>query len=431
MPPCPPQQGRTRTAILPHSVGEHGYQKEMELTWQEIMSITELQGLDVPNDSSYDPTLYNTVPPMMPANAYGLGQTIVDSQIPGCSQNISLYDRHYPEVMPASCQRLGANAMPSMEAPFGPSSYTGMLLSSTNNQPGSSIMGHFTNKNMSLTGLLNDPAIEHLNMMEIGTHDALPNNQPCKSQEDLESDSGLSLNYSDAESMEMEGIDHGRMRQEYVEMYPLDYHTQQHQQYHLLPSMPNIQIGHVYSFPTSEVTQGFVSQPSSCHTPFGKVKQPSHMDITCSRDERRAISLKIPFGTDKIINLPVDDFNELVSKYQLTESQLALIRDIRRRGKNKVAAQNCRKRKLENIIHLEKDLEQLRHEREQLVRERNEFNNALCIMKQKLNSLYQEVFQMLRNEEGQPYSPEEYSIQQTTDGSVFLVPQNKKESTDG
>lgn len=38
MPPCPPQQNRNRLSQLP--VGELG---EMELTWQEIMSITELQ----------------------------------------------------------------------------------------------------------------------------------------------------------------------------------------------------------------------------------------------------------------------------------------------------------------------------------------------------------------------------------------------------
>lgn len=38
MPPCPPQQNRNRLSQLP--VGELN---EMELTWQEIMSITELQ----------------------------------------------------------------------------------------------------------------------------------------------------------------------------------------------------------------------------------------------------------------------------------------------------------------------------------------------------------------------------------------------------
>ena len=37
-----------------------------------------------------------------------------------------------------------------------------------------------------------------------------------------------------------------------------------------------------------------------------------------------------------IVNLPMDEFNDLLSKRELTEEQLNLCRDIRRRGKNKV-----------------------------------------------------------------------------------------------
>jgi nuclear factor erythroid 2, invertebrate len=37
-----------------------------------------------------------------------------------------------------------------------------------------------------------------------------------------------------------------------------------------------------------------------------------------------------------IINLPMDEFNDLLSKHEMTEEQLTLCRDIRRRGKNKV-----------------------------------------------------------------------------------------------
>ena len=37
-----------------------------------------------------------------------------------------------------------------------------------------------------------------------------------------------------------------------------------------------------------------------------------------------------------IVNLPMDEFNDLLSKHELSEEQLNLCRDIRRRGKNKV-----------------------------------------------------------------------------------------------
>lgn len=46
--------------------------------------------------------------------------------------------------------------------------------------------------------------------------------------------------------------------------------------------------------------------------------------------------MNLPISCEDIINLPMDEFNERISKYDLTEAQLSLIRDIRRRGKNKV-----------------------------------------------------------------------------------------------
>ncbi|XP_005995668.1 transcription factor NF-E2 45 kDa subunit [Latimeria chalumnae] len=426
MPPCPPQQSRPRTSLFPHLAGEHSRQGEMELTWQEIMSIAELQGLDIQNENQFDATLYTNMSQMIPACNYGATQSIVEGTMPTYSQNPPVYERHYPDLMSAPCQQwLGVSSLPNIDSTFGQTSYTGMLLSSTVSQASTSAVGLPTIKNVSLTGLLNEPTIEHMSLAEMALNESLAGNPPCKAQEDLESDSGLSLNYSDAESMEMEGMEHGRMRPEYVEMYPVDYPTH-HQHYHMLPAIQEMQMNHPYSLQSSEVPQGFVPHPNGNRVPYGKAKQPCRMDMPFSRDERRAIAMKIPFPTEKIINLPVDDFNELLSKYQLTEAQLALVRDIRRRGKNKVAAQNCRKRKLENIVHLEKDLDQLRHKKEQLFKERCEYEKTLCIMKQKLTELYQEVFTVLKDEDGHPYSPDEYSLQQTTDGSVFLVPQNKK-----
>lgn len=55
-----------------------------------------------------------------------------------------------------------------------------------------------------------------------------------------------------------------------------------------------------------------------------------------SRDERVASELRIPFGVGDIINSPMDEFNDLLASHNLTEEQINLCRDIRRRGKNKV-----------------------------------------------------------------------------------------------
>ncbi|XP_064594789.1 nuclear factor erythroid 2-related factor 2-like isoform X2 [Liolophura sinensis] len=143
-----------------------------------------------------------------------------------------------------------------------------------------------------------------------------------------------------------------------------------------------------------------------------------------SRDEKRALEMKLPMSVQTIIGAPVDEFNELMSKYKLSEPQLQLIRDIRRRGKNKVAAQNCRKRKLDSITTLEDDLNSLKATRDKLQHERYLIDKQTRDMKGRYNQLYQEVFQSLRDDHGQPYDPSEFSLQETSDGNVFLVPRN-------
>ena len=81
------------------------------------------------------------------------------------------------------------------------------------------------------------------------------------------------------------------------------------------------------------------------------------------------------------MNPPMDEFNDMLSKEDLSEEQLNICRDIRRRGKNKVchvlrytlfrldsqvAAQNCRKRKIEQIDELQQRLEESKRRQHRL-----------------------------------------------------------------
>jgi hypothetical protein len=81
--------------------------------------------------------------------------------------------------------------------------------------------------------------------------------------------------------------------------------------------------------------------------------------------------LEIKLTLDQIIASPVEEFNEILQTHKFTDQQLQLIRDIRRRGKNKVAAQNCRKRKMDVIVNLEDNKETLREARDRLIAERH------------------------------------------------------------
>ena len=56
------------------------------------------------------------------------------------------------------------------------------------------------------------------------------------------------------------------------------------------------------------------------------------------RDEKRIKAMKIPFTMEEIIESSVDHFNEMLTRYKLTEPQMQLMKDVRRRGKNKVRA---------------------------------------------------------------------------------------------
>ena len=67
-----------------------------------------------------------------------------------------------------------------------------------------------------------------------------------------------------------------------------------------------------------------------------------------SRDERVALEAGLPLSALEIIRMPVEEFNGYINGQigHLGTDQIQMMKDIRRRGKNKVAAQNCRKRKV-------------------------------------------------------------------------------------
>ncbi|XP_063392015.1 segmentation protein cap'n'collar-like [Cydia fagiglandana] len=162
------------------------------------------------------------------------------------------------------------------------------------------------------------------------------------------------------------------------------------------------------------LTDGSVSDGGSC-------AGAGHL----SRDEKRAKALGmygIPMEVHDIINLPMDEFNERLSKHDLSEAQLSLIRDIRRRGKNKVAAQNCRKRKLDQITSLADEVRTVRDRKVRTQRDHHTLTAERQRVKERFAALYRHVFQNLRDAEGRPLSSAQYSLQQAADGNVVLVP---------
>ncbi|KAK5863600.1 hypothetical protein PBY51_000622 [Eleginops maclovinus] len=451
--------GVSMSANFP-GVKSHGAPQdtEMDVAWQELMAITELQEFQAPSEGSYETTQYQTMEPMVPMGGYGMAQSHSEPPSTACELGpADTYDGCYSEEVP-TCHRPRSNS----EAMYGPEPQLNQRMIPISSYTQTSHMALREHMNMSGSS----QGHRRANTQDLRRHIVWTTHGQslqARSADDLESDSGLSLGsspplaspdnpvggasgypsvdigmtYSDVESDRV--AEHARRAHVH---YPMDYQNQshsylqsgEHQSYFStqptlshtqgnapLPRPVKLQ-GEASALNDLYIDSGVSSRGSSQHSMYRKTQGSISTPAPLSRDERRAMSLKIPFPMEKIINLPVDDFNELLTQYTLTESQLALVRDIRRRGKNKVAAQNCRKRKLESIIHLERELNQLHGQRERLAQERHEFQRSLGFIKCRLTDLYSEVFSHLRDENGQPYSIDDYALQQTPDGKMYLVP---------
>ncbi|XP_048089592.1 endoplasmic reticulum membrane sensor NFE2L1b isoform X4 [Alosa alosa] len=405
------------------------------------------------------------------------------ASLPSCSQDFpALFS---PELDPAGALRpsallrLSSSNSSNVNSSFGATNLTGLFapppLNSTTNLTSAHALAD------PFSSLLEESMLDEISLLDLAMEEGFSQAQASQLEDELDSDSGLSLDSShspaspsnsetscssaasssstsatfseegavgystdsEAAGAEMEEGAVGGYQPEYSKLCRMSY--QDPSQFGSLPQLDNVNHNHTYNLPLGSSSSSYPDHhsplPGSCgkkagrdkplannnnhHHHHSKLQPPREfLDKHASRDERRARSMKIPFSNEKIINLPVEEFNELLAKHHLSEAQLALIRDIRRRGKNKMAAQNCRKRKLDTILNLEQGVQDLRRDKGRLLKEKMEFLRSIRQMKQKVQSLYQEVFSQLRDEHGRPYPASEYALQYGPDGSMLIVPRS-------
>ncbi|OPJ80104.1 nuclear factor erythroid 2-related factor 2 [Patagioenas fasciata monilis] len=416
--------------------------QNIEQVWEELLSLTELQCLNIENDNLAEVSTITgpeTKPTEMHSGYNYYSSLPIMRKDVNCGPDFldSIEDPFSSILPPEDTSQLSVNSLndtsPS-NSDFCDDFY------STFTDSKCLLLSHRLPISQPLAEILSEP----VDLSDFSLCKAFNGNHSGTVPECNDSDSGISVNASSGvaspehslessahgdktfgcSDSEMEDIDGapGSVLQSNASAYSLQLQNQVFSSVGPSTQTPGLQCTNT---PKKE-PPGNPGQPKAL---FTKDKPSNRLEAHLTRDEQRAKALQIPFPVEKIINLPVDDFNAMMSKEQFNEAQLALIRDIRRRGKNKVAAQNCRKRKLENIVELEQDLSNLKDEKEKLLKEKGEHDKSLRQMKKQLTTLYLEVFSMLRDEDGKSYSPSEYSLQQTRDGNVFLVPKSKKSET--
>ncbi|XP_032385497.1 nuclear factor erythroid 2-related factor 2a [Etheostoma spectabile] len=457
-PMMPPEQPAVPLATLspgpllppPPSPPPHRMSLDLEQAWMELLSLPELQQcLSMQMEDTLEIPTYPlpNSPEVQHPNYTFYPMTNLTDRAPNSlnvcpAEFMNTFDVSVPSMVPPDNLSLMKAKAPQLNAKFPAENFCDIFYPNAILEKSSGQHGLEGNESNAMSDIPNKSPFTPVDIYSLSAGDAFDRSKENLTAELPDSDSGISSNispnasssgksvygdesfgYSDSD---MEEMDHnpGSVESDYSEMFLLNFQPDDLQR--AIPlSAPMGQSQQQEKKPKQHKTYP-AEENGHNNAPFTKDKQKKRSEVRLSRDGQRAKALKIPFTVDMITNLPVDDFNEMMSKHQLNEAQLALVRDIRRRGKNKVAAQNCRKRKMENIVGLESNLDSLKEEKERLLEEKSKNITNLKEMKQQLNSLYLEVFSMLRDEKGNSYSPSDYSLQQSTDGNVFLVPRIKK-----
>ncbi|XP_056139326.1 transcription regulator protein BACH1-like [Lampris incognitus] len=106
---------------------------------------------------------------------------------------------------------------------------------------------------------------------------------------------------------------------------------------------------------------------------------------------KKAEEVQLPFPVKQISVLSRSAFLQLLKHQHLNQKQLEFVHEVRRRSKNRIAAQRCRKRKLESIHILECEICTLRSEKERLIHERSQLEQNLEETRQSLFGLCKSV----------------------------------------
>lgn len=129
-----------------------------------------------------------------------------------------------------------------------------------------------------------------------------------------------------------------------------------------------------------------------------------------------------PITRDKLITIPVEEFNQLLEDAQLTEIEVAFMKEWRRRGKNKAAAQVARKRKREEVSGLDEEVEKMRQQKGELEKKYDQLRSLVESLKERSMAAEDRLFQQQSGSSVVPVSRNTHLIHVTDDDKLLLIP---------
>jgi hypothetical protein len=110
------------------------------------------------------------------------------------------------------------------------------------------------------------------------------------------------------------------------------------------------------------------------------------------QDEEALHQYNIPLTLDDITQSTTEEYNRHLTRLShLTSEQMFIIKDIRRRGKNKIAAQNCRKRKAISVESLLEEVDELKRVKYELEERKRAYHQQIAETRNQYEYLHRQV----------------------------------------